>query len=463
MKAVSGSFRDPSGQVFEESGRIIRTITDIYKEHWEESKDFLSEMADEGLVVPFKEIEPVDGAWKTIEAEKLPFISYPYEWSFDQLKDAALLTLKLQKYALERGLILKDASAYNIQFVNGNPIFIDHLSFEIWEEGAPWQAYRQFCSHFIAPLALMSSIDLRCGSMSKLWIDGIPLDLAVSMLPNKKKLNPGLNFHLFAHAKMQQKYSNTDSIDSSDSDRKVKSSKITAKYLIDLAASIERLIEGKAMSLSDVTTEWGDYYNNTNYTEDAADHKYKIVSEAAARYKGKSLALDLGANDGHYTKAISPYFSNTIAADIDPLAVNNHYLAVREARASVLPLIIDFANPSSAIGFNNTERDSFINRCKTDFVIALAVIHHLRITAGIPLVEIADFFADMLNDDAMLVLEFVPKEDSQTKKILFGREDIFSDYTLEQCEEIFSKRFELEKTVPVEGTVRSILLLRKIT
>lgn len=458
MRTAPGSFRDPSGQVIEKDGNIYRTITNVYRPHWEKVRPFLDALVQDHLLLPFEEVEPLAGAWKTLRVERLPFISYPYEWSFHQLRDAALLTLELQRRALSHGLILKDASAYNVQFIGKRPVFIDLLSFEPWEEGAPWVAYRQFCTHFLAPLALMATDDLRCGLLSRLWIDGIPLDVAASMLPRRKKWNPGLNFHIFLHARLQNKYA-----DSGEETGQVKSAKVTAAYLKNLADSLERLIRGKAMRLPEVSTEWGDYYSHTNYSDLASDHKYTIVSDMAQQAGDGRLALDLGANTGRYTQAIAPFFRQVIAADIDPQAVNRHYETLKAAKGfdNILPLIMDFSNPSPGIGFSNAERTSFIDRCDADFAIALALIHHLRITAGIPLALIAEFFASLLGDKGVLVLEFVPKEDSQTRKLLASREDIFSDYTLDQCIESFSPYFTCEKVVPIEDTCRNILLLRK--
>ncbi|MDL2205319.1 hypothetical protein LJC33_00220 [Eubacteriales bacterium OttesenSCG-928-N13] len=416
-------------------------------------------MADEGLVLPFEEVAPVLGAWKTIQVERLPFISYPYEWSFHQLKDAALLTLRLQKDALKSGLILKDASAYNIQFVGKRPVFIDLLSFETWQEGTLWGAYKQFCTHFLAPLALMANVDLRCGSLSQLWIDGIPLDVAAKMMPRKAKWNPGLNFHLFTHARLQDKYSDSGNQYAA----KVKGAKVTREYLIGLAESLERLLAGKALSLPKVTTEWGDYYSKTNYSEKSADEKYTIVEALARKYAGGGLTMDLGANTGRYTQAIASHSGYVLASDIDPLAVDRHYTVLKgaEGYGNILPILIDFANPSPGIGFGNEERPSFKSRCRCSFIIALAVIHHLHITAGIPLALLSGFFAGLLDKDGILVLEFVPKEDSQVKKLLALREDIFEDYTLDRTIEIFGQEFECVDKTDVPDSCRHILTLKK--
>jgi len=188
MEQNKGSFRDPSGYVFEENGRIFRTVSLTYKEHFEAFVDsgLYRRLVELGRILPFKESERcVAGAWKTLEVEKLPFISYPYEWSFQQLKDAALLTLRVQKAALDHGMILKDATAYNVQFFKGKPVFIDLLSFEKYEDGTPWNAYRQYISHFYAPLLLMSKVDVRYGALLRNFIDGFPLTLSLRLYRGK--------------------------------------------------------------------------------------------------------------------------------------------------------------------------------------------------------------------------------------------------------------------------------------
>ncbi len=182
--ALGSSFRDPSGFVFFRDGQLLRQINRSYREHYDM---FMSSGLYDGLqkqqaIVRHQEVENSTDtqAYKTIAPQQISFISYPYEWCFGQLKDAALLTLEIQKTAMEHGMTLKDASAYNIQFDQGKPILIDTLSFEKYQEGSPWQAYRQFCQHFLAPLALMHYSNMHAGRLSAIWLDGIPLEIASS-------------------------------------------------------------------------------------------------------------------------------------------------------------------------------------------------------------------------------------------------------------------------------------------
>jgi len=204
------SFRDPSGYVFRRGGYLYRQINTCYAREYDHlmSSGLYQRLVDKGWLVVHQEvdIEPLEPStcYRVIQPQEIRFISYPYEWCFSQLRDAALLTLAVQREALECGMTLKDASAYNIQFHHGKPILIDTLSFALYEEGAPWVAYRQFCQHFLAPLALMSRVDLRLGRLSTLYIDGIPLDLASRLLPFATRFDFGLLSHIHLHAKAQQ-------------------------------------------------------------------------------------------------------------------------------------------------------------------------------------------------------------------------------------------------------------------
>ena len=206
------SFRDPCGFVFRQEGSVYRQINAIYKEDYDQltGSGLCKALVEAGLLVGHEEVaregpEPRI-AYKVLKPEPIPFISYPYEWSFSQLKDAALTTLDIQSRALGFGMSLKDCSAYNIQFMKGKPVFIDTLSFERYQEGKPWVAYRQFCQHFLAPLALMSCRDVRLGQLSRVHIDGVPLDLASRLLPVRTRFTFSLLFHIHLHARSQSRF-----------------------------------------------------------------------------------------------------------------------------------------------------------------------------------------------------------------------------------------------------------------
>jgi len=459
MKQFDGSFRDPAGYVFADGDEILRTVNPVYEPHWRaaEESGLFRDAVKAGWMTPFAERPPVPGAWKTVSTERVPFISYPYEWCFGQLRDAALLTLDLQDLAIDRGMTLKDASAYNAQFHKGRPVFIDLLSFERREEGEPWTAYRQFCMHFLAPLALTAKVDLRCGVWSKLWVDGIPLALAAKTLPVSARFRPGLLWHLFLHARMEARHG--DARRSAAKARAVHVSRTTVKGIVD---HLRGTIRG--LRLPGAKTEWGDYYSDTNYTSEAADFKLAYVAQTAEALRGGRLAVDLGANTGRYSRALAGHFSLVLAADIDPLAVERHYAALRadpKAPPNVLPLVLDLGNPSPALGWACRERDSFDQRCRADLLTALALIHHLVITAGIPLARVAEYFARLLGPGGTLILEFVPKGDSQIERLLAARKDVFDDYSPEGLRRAFAPYFEDAEPASIPGSMRTLHRFRR--
>lgn len=456
MQRLTGSFRDRSGYVFEQAGKIIRTINEPYKEHWEHllTSGLLQKLKEMKLIVSFAELKPASTSWKTLQMRRVPCISYPYEWSFSQLKAAALLTLRVQTLALKHGMTLKDASAYNIQFIGSKPLFIDLLSFEKRKENEPWQAYRQFCMHFLAPLALASA-EPRLGKLATLWIDGIPLDIAWALIPFKHKaLSAGLQMHLHLHAITEKKYSDARTVSSS-----VKTTVVSTQGLLDITASLAKCV--KKLPGPSKPGEWTDYYTDTNYSSIADEAKLDIVRQTALAFSG-NLALDLGANTGKFSRVLANYFEQVIAADLDPQAVDLLFQRLqKEGNNTILPLIIDLANPSPAIGWSCAERDAFVGRWQANLVCALALTHHLFFTVGIPWDLQADFFAKLLQQGGGLLMEFVPKEDSQVQRMLAARDDVFEDYNLETCLTAFKKHFELQSSTAVIDSKRTIVTFVK--
>lgn len=449
---LSASFRDPGGFLFSRNGTLYRQINRAYSNDYARLMDsgLYDRLVKSSLLIPHVEVEQApaesDAAFKVIQPERVPFISYPYEWSFSQLKDAALATLSIQKRAMKSDVSLKDASAYNIQFVRGKATLIDTLSFEIYKVGQPWVAYKQFCQHFLAPLALMAYRDVRLGQLLRVYIDGVPLDLASGLMPAKTKFNFGLLTHIHIHAGAQKRYS----------DRVVAPRKggMSKQALTGLIESLEGTI--KKLTWKPDGTEWGDYYENTNYTDSAFEHKKQLVHEWAVEKK-PALVWDLGGNTGVFSREAASSGAFTVSFDIDPAAVEQNYRTVKLKKdQNILPLVLDLTNPSPAIGWDNTERDSFGARGIVDMALALAVIHHLAISNNVPLPQLANFFAARCK---WLVIEFVPKSDSQVQKLLTSREDIFPTYTREGFEAAFSARFTIRKSEPVHDSLRTLYLM----
>lgn len=454
MSVIGGSFRDPSGFVFIRAGEIYRQVNVSYGRHYDElmSSGLYGKLVGKGLMVSHEEVapfEPVDpSCYRMIKPQQIPFVSYPYEWSFNQYRDAALATLRIQKIALSHNMILKDATAYNIQFLNGKPVLIDTLSFERYEEGKPWVAYRQFCQHFLAPLALMKYTDIRLSSLMKSHIDGIPLDLATVLLPFKTRFKPSLVMHLHMHASFQKKYS-----DRTVNVKEVSMSRFSLESMID---NLRTTVSGLNWEYPD--SEWGEYYENTNYSDSSFRSKKDLVADYLGR-TGSGMVWDLGANNGEFSRIASARGITTVAFDIDPVAVDKNYLAVKSGgEKCLLPLVLDLTNPSPPLGWDTAERMSFRERGLPDTVMALALVHHLAISNNVPLPRLASFFASLCR---YLIIEFIGKEDSQVRILLATREDIFPDYTREGFERAFGALFRIVDSRQVGESSRVLYLLEK--
>jgi len=455
-KKHSSSFRDPSGFIFYRNNTIYRQINKSYKDNY----DFLincglyKTLADNRLLIPHLETEvkysKSDAAYKTVQPEMIPFISYPYEWCFNQLKDAALTTLKIQKKSLEFGMSLKDCSAYNIQFKNGKPILIDTLSFAKYNEGEPWIAYRQFCQHFLAPLSLMSHNDIRLNQLLRIYIDGVPLDLASTLLPFRTHLKFFLFSHIHLHARSQKYFA--------DKSIKTDNRKMRLRSFFGIIDSLESGINKLKWKIP--KTEWVNYYSQThNYSSDAFKHKKQIVENFLGKIKPK-IIWDLGGNVGEFSRIASDKGIQTISFDIDPAAVEMNYLdSVRKGEVNILPLMIDITNPSPGIGWENKERHSLFERTSADTIMALALIHHLAITNNLPLYRIVQFFN--LLSRKFLIIEFVPKSDSQVQKLISTRADLFPEYKQQVFEDVFQKYFKINSSKGITDSKRVLYLMEK--
>ena len=398
------------------------------------------------------ELAASEGAAAVIRPERIGFISYPYEWCFSQLKEAALLTLELQSRALDAGMRLKDASAYNVQFSGGRPILIDTLSFERAPDTEAWPAYRQFCEHFLAPLALMAHRDVRCGLMLREFIDGIPLDLAVSLLPGRTRLNFGLLSHLRMHAGAQRRAARSvpGKGESTPSARTVSST--GQRALLD---SLRRTVSGLRWEPSG---HWAEYATTTSYSDAATVSKGEIVREMLSLAGGTS-AWDVGANTGVYSAMAVEAGYDVVAWDQDAGSVEAHWRRVRGgAQPRVLPLVLDLANPSPSLGWGLAERRSFLDRGEPDVAMGLALVHHLAIGNNVPLPGVARLFARMAPH---AIVEFVPKEDPMVRHLLSSRRDIFDSYTIDGFRAAFSSEFETVRETPVADSPRTLFLLRR--
>ena len=449
MTRLGASFRDPSGFVFSRDGTLYRQVNRVFADEFDacSSSGLYDTLISDRLLVPHRAADMAlaltPDAYAVIQPDRIPFISYPYEWCFGELKDAALLTLEVQSRALEQGFVLRDSSAYNVQFVDGRPVFMDTLSFERYREGEPWAAYKQFCQHFLLPLLLMTSRDVRFGLMLREHLDGIPLDLGSAMLPRRSWGNIGTLLHVHIHARAQRKYSETK-VSAVVGTRKMAKSALVA-LIENLRGAIERL------EWHPDGTQWADYVHGTNYSDAAASAKQDLVRRYVRAFN-PAVVWDLGANTGVYSRVAREVAPFVVSFDIDPAAVERNYRTVRSrGETGILPLLLDFTNPSPALGWAHAERMSLAERGPADVVMALALVHHLAISNNVPLDNIAAFLAQLGRN---VIIEFVAKEDSQVVRLLRNRPDIFPNYTKPGFESAFGAFFELNDCEQVADSQR---------
>lgn len=451
----NSSFRDPSGHVFLDGEIIKRKIFPKYFEIYSELKNsnFYHKLFKSGLLIPHKELSITDSEI-ILEPEQIPFITYPYEWSFNQYKEAALLTLKLQKYCLENQYSLKDASAFNVTFFKGKAVFIDTLSFDFYTENRPWRAYKQFIMHFLGPLILAHYHGSQSLKLMSNFIDGIPLKMLTSMLPLKSKFSPTLYSNIHLLGKFENKHNEHHQADS-------KAYSLSKKAQLRIIKSLYDYI--KNLDLNE-QTEWSDYYKKINYSNKALQQKATIIDKWIQKSEAKTL-IDIGGNDGTFVRKISHQIDQALICDIDPIAIDlNHQTMKIQKETFITPFVLDILNPSAGIGFENNERLSFIDRIcqfKPDTTLALAVIHHISLTGNIPFERSAHFFARF---SKKLIIEYPDRNDSWVQHLLNNKaefKDYFDFYNQENFEKAFSTYFVIEEKFKIEDSERTMYYLSR--
>lgn len=445
--------------MFEKDGVLYRQVNQVFKEDFDHfiSSGCYDHLVKNQWLIPHEEINenfsgtanPIAIGWyKTLKPQKIPFLSYSYEWCFDMLKDAALLTLKLVKECIPFGVMLKDASAYNLQWLDGKPIFIDTLSFEKYDPSRPWIAYRQFCENFLSPLLLMKYTAQPLQPLLLAWPEGIPLSITSSLLPWKSRFSFHTYLHIHLHNRLSEKKAGRDS------GQPTHFSQNKLQRLIDSLQSLVQSLNWKGRP-----TNWDHYYEEASQRNDYLEQKKKIIDQWINELPPIKTAVDLGANEGEFSFLLSKRNIDTIATDLDHASINNLYSKIKaENEKNILPLVIDLSNPPPSIGLNNSERASFIGRTRVDLGLGLALIHHLAIGKNIPFEKIVEFFNQLSN---YLLIEFVPKQDEKVQFMLMQKKDIYADYNEENFEKAFERSFFIQKKQPVGNSGRIIYLMKK--
>ena len=449
------SFKDPSGFIFKANGNYYRQVNKSYAEDYDllMSSGLYKELTDKKLLIPHREVNEnfnqSQDWYKTLLPEQLPFISYPYEWSFDELKDAALLTLRVMKISVKHGMILKDATSFNIQFYEGRPVFIDTLSFEKYDESKPWIAYRQFCECFLFPLLIEHYLQIDVQKLLSVYLEGIPAKTTAKLLPFKSRFKLSVWLHVF----LQNSVSANNSKPSNN--RTVVFSK---EKLLRLIESLQSAIKPLHVNAA-IQSTWNNYYEETILSKNYLSEKDKVFRSFISDIND-GRTMDVGCNDGYFSKILAETNPNVIAVDFDSQCVNKLYADVKAGSIkNILPFCIDLTNPSPAVGFNHSERQSFAERAKADTVTALALIHHIVLSKNVPLADVARMLSDLTKKH--LVIEFVPISDEKSQQLIANKPVYHKPYDPDAFENHFSGYFEIERKQIIPGTERILYRMKK--
>lgn len=458
MKFDSASFRDPDARVLrDEEGRILRALSAraAAVDQRLRAAGVIDELVRDGLLIeshPRPDLRPENGWTAMIESRRLPFVNYPYEWSFGMLQDAALLTLDLTRRALERGVALKDASAYNVVFAGARPVFIDVASLADYEDGTPWLAYGQFCDHFLAPLMLEAYRHTPFQPFLRGNLEGLSVSTQLApLLAGRDWFRPGVLTHVKLRALLDRRTRGL----ATTTRREVRAVSLPRSAVLRNIASLRRIVTRLESGLA---TTWADYDATNTYDEAMVERKSAFVGRAAARAERRALAWDLGANTGRYSRLLARSFACVVAMDADPGAVERLYRALRQDPDAerVLPLVVDLMNPSPAQGWRGRERDGLLARGRPDLALHLALVHHLCLGQGVPLAS----FLDMVRETSPLaVVEFVAREDPMSQAVLATKVVSHPDYDLETFRALARERGEILEEETLSST-RTLLLLR---
>ena len=442
MKEEKGSFRDPAGKIFYYQNKVFRKLSNYGFKRFEYlyKNGIIQKSIDANYLINSKLISDDEKKTinlniedKIIEHKSIPYVSYPYEWSFDQLKEAALFHLDFNLFLLKLDATLIDASAYNIQFMGSKPVFIDTLSIEKYEDGSPWIGHKQFCENFLNPLILKSKKGIKFNNWFKGNLEGIETEELDKILGFFQKFSYNIFVHVHLLNKLDHKFKSKKTLKPI-----YKKRFFPKKSLVSLLSQLRKFI----LKLNDykTITVWDDYSSNNSYSNNDEEKKKHIVADFIKKNKFNLIA-DIGCNDGLYSHlALKNGCKNVIGFDFDINAINQAFYNSKEKNINFLPLYFDASNPSTNSGWNEKERKSFKERANFDAIIALAFEHHLTIAKNIPLEEVIEWLISLAPQG---LIEFVPKDDPTVKKMLELKGDIFPDYNCQNFENILTYKTKI--------------------
>jgi hypothetical protein len=445
-----GSFRDWDSRIFYDDGRILRALSDDGLQDWlalSESKLFAAAVAEGKLVSssPVDDAE-ITGAAAVLEHARIPFVSYPYEWTFAMLRDAALLQLELLRRALDEDLILKDSSSYNVQWNGSRPVFIDIGSFERLRPGEPWAGYRQFCMLFLNPLLLQAYKDVDFRPWLRGSLEGITPADARSVLSFRDLFRRGVLTNVSLHARLERKHA--------DSSRDVKSELKQAGFRKELIVANVRRLEKLVRKLEwkPGETAWSGYRATTSYDEGDAVRKEAFVREVVHSRRW-GLVWDIGCNEGRHSRIAAENAGYVVALDGDAAVVDGLYRALAaEGSTAILPLAVDVTDPSPALGWHGLERKTMEARGRPELTLCLAVLHHVVISGNVPVPEFLSWLAEL---QTALVIEFPTRDDPRVASLLARKKPgAHPDYDRERFERALAQRFDVSRKEELSSGTR---------
>ncbi len=448
-----GSFRDPEGGVFFYDNKVYRTL----------NNDALSRMRDlfasqtfelltkENKVIPTT-LEKLNISKQNLEVlhhHKVPVVTYPYEWTFDMLKDAALTQLHINKYLIQSGFILKDGSAFNCLYNKGIMYFIDILSINKKDKSI-WEGYSQFCQHFLFPLLISSYKKIPLKFLWKGTLTGTSLEVARSFFNFQDLFKPGIFKHLILQKTL------ADSLGENTSASLVQSQKsnLSNPTLLPLIKNLESVISGLKNSYKKST--WSNYEESNSYINEERKIKHGFISAHISKLKPNRV-VDLGANAGEYSKIAAQHANEVIALDFDEACVNKIYLDIKNSKdpslKNIIPMVGNLMELSPDQGWQLHERSNQLDRIKSDFFLALALIHHICITENVPL---ENFVLFLKRTAPKGIVEWVDIDDDMVQFMLRHRRNIFPDYRWENFRKILERYGTIQDIVETHNGKRKL-------
>ncbi len=456
-----GSYRDRDARVFfDDAGRVCRALSDHALNEWNalQQTRFFRQAIDHGNVVRTEQAERSEHGlidpstpWSgLLKHETIPFVSYPFEWSFGMLQDAALLYLDLLTAALDESFTLKDGTAYNVQWVGTRPVLIDVVSFERLAAGQAWTGYRQFCQTFLYPLLLQAYKHIPFQPWLRGCLDGISPQDCWSLMSYRDFFRRGVPSHVFLHKWLQSRRE----LDERDSKQALSTAGFNTEVIRHNVRGLQRLVRGLRWTPPEST--WSDYAETNRYSSDDRDRKECFVRSVVQSRRWK-LVWDVGCNTGQFARIAAENSEQVVAIDADPPTIERLYQSLKsqsDARHTpILPLVNDLVDLPGGLGWRGRERQALFDRGKPELTLCLALVHHLVIGRGVPLRDLLDWFAEL---GTSLVIEFVAKEDPQVQRLLHGRRDNDSDYDPLVFERLLSERFEVIRSESLGSGTRRL-------